>query len=62
MRISHDGLRLDARECAKLWQAFVHAVRNAVDHGIEPADERAAAAKPRAGQIDLRGRRGRTAW
>ena len=57
VRISHDGLRLDARECAKLWQAFVHAVRNAVDHGIEPADERAAAAKPRAGRIDLRGRR-----
>ena len=53
--VSHDGLRVDARHWSRIWQAFVHVVRNAVDHGIEPAQERAAAAKPRAGRIDLRG-------
>ena len=56
-RVSHDGLLLDARRWSRVWQAFVHAVRNAVDHGIEPAQERLAAGKPRAGRIDLRGRR-----
>ena len=57
VRVSHDGLRLDPRPLSEIWQAFVHAVRNAVDHGIEPADERIAAGKPRVGRIDLRGGR-----
>lgn len=33
--------------------AMVHLVRNAVDHGIETPDERAAAGKPRRGCIEL---------
>ena len=57
IEVSHDGLRLDARRWSKVWQAFVHAVRNAIDHGIEPADERVAAGKPRAGQLKLRAMR-----
>ncbi|MCB2189514.1 MAG: chemotaxis protein CheA [Deltaproteobacteria bacterium] len=32
---------------------LVHLVRNAVDHGIEPADERIAAGKPESGQVVL---------
>jgi two-component system chemotaxis sensor kinase CheA len=56
-RVSHDGLRLDARHWSNFWQAFVHPLRNAIDHGIEPAQERVAAGKPHAGQIELRGRR-----
>ncbi|HEY0777157.1 MAG TPA: chemotaxis protein CheA [Gemmatirosa sp.] len=32
---------------------LVHMVRNAIDHGIEPADERAAAGKPRHGTVRL---------
>jgi signal transduction histidine kinase len=55
--VSHDGLRLDARRWSKVWQAFVHAVRNAIDHGIESPDERIASGKPRAGRIELRGMR-----
>jgi len=55
--ISHDGLRLDAYHWSRFWQAFVHSVHNAVDHGIEPVDERLAAGKPGAGRIDLRCRR-----
>jgi two-component system, chemotaxis family, sensor kinase CheA len=35
-------------------EAIVHVLRNAVAHGIEAADERAAAGKPRAGRIELR--------
>ena len=30
---------------------LIHMVRNAVDHGIEPPEERAAAGKPPAGRI-----------
>ncbi|MBN2171600.1 MAG: chemotaxis protein CheA [Candidatus Krumholzibacteriota bacterium] len=32
---------------------LVHMIRNAVDHGIEPPDERAAADKPRQGRVIL---------
>lgn len=32
---------------------LVHMVRNAVDHGIEPPDERAALGKPRTGQVRI---------
>ena len=33
--------------------ALVHMVRNAVDHGIEPPEERAQAGKPEEGRIDI---------
>ena len=49
-------LELDARDAEldkavadRLFPAIVHLVRNAVDHAIEPPDERVAAGKPRAG-------------
>ena len=35
---------------------LVHLVRNAVDHGLEPPDERLAAGKPRAGKLVLSAR------
>jgi len=41
----HD-LRLDAERFAPVWGAVVHAVNNAVDHGIEPTDQRIAVGKP----------------
>ncbi len=34
-------------------EALLHLVRNAVDHGIEPADEREARGKPRAGTVTV---------
>jgi two-component system chemotaxis sensor kinase CheA len=34
---------------------LMHIVRNAIDHGLESGDERAAAGKPRRGHIELRG-------
>jgi two-component system, chemotaxis family, sensor kinase CheA len=38
---------------AGFWSSFTHAIRNAVDHGIEPSDERVAAGKPPEGKIRL---------
>lgn len=48
------GLRLDPIRWAPFWSAVVHAVNNAVDHGIEPAEARVAAGKPAPGTIWLR--------
>jgi two-component system chemotaxis sensor kinase CheA len=43
--------RLEAHSLALLRDALVHVVRNAVVHGIEPRQERAAAGKPAAGTV-----------
>ncbi len=48
-----DGdIRLDAKRWASFWSAFVHCVRNAVDHGLETPPERSVAGKGR-GQVQL---------
>ncbi len=39
-----------------LFEPLLHILRNAADHGIEDADGRRAAQKPRQGRIDLRAR------
>jgi two-component system chemotaxis sensor kinase CheA len=44
--ITDDGIRLDTAVWAPFWAAMVHVVRNAVDHGIERPEVRAAAGKP----------------
>jgi hypothetical protein len=41
-----DGIRLDTSQWSRFWSAMVHAVRNAVDHGIEAPELRAVAGKP----------------
>jgi two-component system chemotaxis sensor kinase CheA len=38
---------------AEFWAAFTHAIRNAVDHGIESPEDRVAAGKPASGQLRL---------
>jgi two-component system chemotaxis sensor kinase CheA len=59
--IETDGLRVAGDGWSPFWASMVHVVRNAVDHGIEAADERVRAGKPAAGHLELRGRReGRT--
>ena len=40
-----------------LWSGLLHGVRNAIDHGIETADERIAAGKPTSSRLVLRGSR-----
>jgi two-component system chemotaxis sensor kinase CheA len=44
--IADDGIRLHTSQWAGFWSAMVHAVRNAVDHGIDDPDVRARAGKP----------------
>ena len=48
------GMRLDNERWAGFWAAFVHAVRNAIDHGVELPEERVAGGKLPAGQLALR--------
>lgn len=42
VEINDNQLRLDSVSWAPFWSAFVHVVRNAVDHGLERDGERAA--------------------
>jgi two-component system chemotaxis sensor kinase CheA len=53
VRISDGGIRLDRDGWQPFWSAMVHTARNAIDHGIESADERRRACKPEAGVIEL---------
>lgn len=45
--------RLDGHVLAGVRTALLHVVRNAVDHGIEPAAERATTGKPPVGSVHL---------
>jgi two-component system, chemotaxis family, sensor kinase CheA len=49
--LSGTDVKLDRHMVEELRPALVHLVRNAVDHGIEPAAARAAAGKPAAGTV-----------
>lgn len=51
--ISGEDLMLDGDVLNKLADPLMHMLRNAVDHGIESADERVAANKPETGRITL---------
>ena len=44
--IADDGIRLDTSRWAAFWAAMIHAVRNAVDHGIDLPETRARTGKP----------------
>jgi two-component system, chemotaxis family, sensor kinase CheA len=48
------GLRLEPRRWAGFWSAFGHALRNALDHGIESPSVRIAAGKREPALITLR--------
>jgi len=54
VEIDDSGLRLDPQRWAPFWTAFVHAVHNAIDHGIEDSAERQRAGKPDNAKISLR--------
>ena len=54
--IRGNGVRLDPRAWTGVWAAFVHAVRNAIDHGVEDADERLAHGKPAVARLELSAR------
>lgn len=52
--VEPNGLRLPHERLADFWSAFVHVVRNAVDHGLEAPDERLAVGKRPAGTLTVR--------
>jgi chemotaxis protein histidine kinase CheA len=56
VNIETDGARVDPHQMGNLWAALVHVVRNAVDHGVEPPEERAGRGKASRGQMILRAR------
>jgi signal transduction histidine kinase len=51
--IDSGDVRLAADRWGDFWSAFVHVVRNAVDHGIEPAEERESKGKSAHGKLWL---------
>jgi two-component system chemotaxis sensor kinase CheA len=52
--IEGDGIELDKTILEQIGDPLVHVIRNAVDHGIEPPEERRAAGKDGTGQLTLR--------
>jgi two-component system chemotaxis sensor kinase CheA len=60
LEISGKQLELDRSLLDAISDPLVHLLRNAVDHGIEPPDERDRAGKPRIGRIELTARRERS--
>jgi ligand-binding sensor domain-containing protein/signal transduction histidine kinase len=56
VRVHADALRLEPERWNPLWSALVHLVRNAVDHGLERPEERAAAGKSARGTIRIEAR------
>ncbi len=54
VRFEDHGERVDAATFTPLWNAFIHVVRNAVDHGIEDEETRRERGKPLQGSIVLR--------
>jgi two-component system chemotaxis sensor kinase CheA len=51
--IEGEDIELDRTILTEISDPLMHILRNAVDHGIEPPEERASAGKPRTGQIEL---------
>ncbi len=48
-----EGTEMDRSMVEQIADPLVHMIRNAVDHGIEPPEEREAAGKPRTGTVTL---------
>jgi two-component system chemotaxis sensor kinase CheA len=51
--VKADGIRVRKGHFAPFWAAFVHAVRNAVDHGIESANQRAELGKAATAKLEF---------
>ncbi|HVP66343.1 MAG TPA: chemotaxis protein CheA [Anaeromyxobacteraceae bacterium] len=52
--VAGGDVELDKLIVEELSDPLMHLLRNAIDHGIEPPDERAQAGKPRAGRLELK--------
>lgn len=56
IEIEHDPVRVDGPRYRALFAALVHAVRNAIDHGVESRVAREAAGKPSIARVRLAAR------
>jgi two-component system chemotaxis sensor kinase CheA len=56
-RVTGQDIELDRTILDEISDPLMHVLRNAVDHGIEPPDERTAAGKPEQGVVELSARR-----
>ncbi|WP_436347615.1 Hpt domain-containing protein [Natronorubrum sp. FCH18a] len=54
-----EDVELDRSILDRIGDPLIHLVRNAVDHGIEPPEEREAAEKPRDGSVEVHADRSR---
>jgi two-component system chemotaxis sensor kinase CheA len=54
LNVEGEGVEADREIVENLFDPLLHLVRNALDHGIEPEEERLRAQKPPRGQITLR--------
>jgi two-component system chemotaxis sensor kinase CheA len=54
LAVTGDDTELDKTVLEQLTDPLVHLVRNAVDHGVDAPDERAAAGKPAVGTVSLK--------
>ncbi|WP_295388079.1 response regulator [uncultured Thiodictyon sp.] len=53
LKVLGNEVQVDGDVLDKLMPALMHVVRNSVDHGIEPAEQRAAAGKPATGELTV---------
>ena len=53
LEVTGESTEVDKRVIERIGDPLTHMIRNAVDHGIEPADKRAAAGKPVEGLLRL---------
>ncbi len=53
LQTSGEETELDKQVLEQIKDPLIHLLRNAIDHGIEPPDQREAQGKPRAGTITL---------
>ncbi|NDY41975.1 chemotaxis protein CheA [Dissulfurirhabdus thermomarina] len=53
LRMSGEDTEIDRNMVEAIYDPLVHMIRNAVDHGLEPPEERAAAGKPETGVVLL---------
>ena len=61
VQIQTDAIRLPKGALAPFWSSVIHVIRNAVDHGIEPPDERVRSREERARASSACARRRRIA-
>ncbi len=57
VEVEGSDLLLEPEHWASFWSSFTHVIRNAIDHGIEPASEREQQGKERSGRLQLETRK-----